>query len=66
MDKKILERRLQEYADGACVMTTKQFGKFYGINAAKASIKLKNAGVEKVSSRWFIPSIVDKVYQNIL
>ena len=66
MDKKRLERRLMSYSDGACVMTTKEFAKFYGISPDRARRKLQNAQVEKVSAKWFIPSIADKIYQNLM
>lgn len=66
MDKQLIERRLKMYAGGACVMTAKEFALFYGITGVKAAQKLKEANVEKVSAKWFIPDIADKIVKNML
>lgn len=66
MDKQKLERRLMNYSNGASLITSKEFAEFYGCCRERASRKLKDANVDKVSSKWFIPDIVDKIYQGIL
>lgn len=66
MDKQLLERRLREYADGACVISTTQFAKFYGISVGKASAKLHNANVDRVCKKWFIPDLADKICKNLM
>lgn len=66
MDRQMLERRLKEYSDGACVMRTSQFAKFYGCRQDTASKMLASAEVEKVSGRWFIPSIVEKIMKGYM
>ncbi len=66
--KQAVELRLKKHTKTgkADVMTSEEFGSFYGVTPEVAARKLKAAKVEKVSSKWFIPSIVDKCYQQIL
>lgn len=66
MDRKVLERRLREYADGACVMNSTQFSRFYGVDRSTAARMLADAEVEKVAKKWFIPSIVERIAQGVL
>lgn len=66
MDKQKLETRLREYSGGACVMSTTQFSQFYGISISQASRKLTAANIEKVSQKWFIPDLADKICKGLI
>lgn len=67
VNKQQIENRLKSHTPQgkADVITAKEFSEFYGVSAIVAARKLKAAEVEMVGSKYFIPSIVDKIYQNI-